>query len=528
MERAQLRNLTRCGASIVALAAVALLALCAACRNPERSFGALLAKIDSAPEPVGVEVFINAAALARSTDERLRLLKRAASRDASLYAETARAVIAAGNVSEPVALAAFDAFLEASLAGEALTLFDSALDASLRPAEYAEALIVAIRNGVAVDPSLERLVACADVTGDNRFLLYAAIEAMVDGDRASALTLLGDAFNADTETRPDIPYSLLWDAGALDILLNFAADPFDPLATAVCADAEYLEGHEAAASASYAYLVERFPSWSWKPYAALARLAAAQPDETALDWPHAPSPDSWTALSSAPSMAGRLYDLVAERFPDSSEASLDRARWLRSRERFGEAREVLARLKGEAADITMLEYEPLERAVPAALRLASEYPLSPQATDAALATLVKAGAWNRFEELAEKAWSAGLNPRRDWFWRAVALALSGDASDAASIIRMYGPESAGYAGVYDLGILELAAHRPEASTEAFVIAAGLARNPSERSAAFVMAGDALRMSRRLEQARSAYEAAIGADPASRDARSRLMRLGVYD
>lgn len=506
---------------LVAAAIGASIIASVSCRGSGRSFGALLAKIDAARGLASEATFLGAASLARGTEDRLRLLKRASALEPDRYADVAAAVLKAGSVSEPVALAALDAYILSGRYEAALSLFEGPLDPSSRSAEYAESLVLAARSGANPAPPYERLVATADLTGDWRFMARAAIDAMVEGDRAVALTLLADAERFEGAA---LPYRLLWDAGAVGALSERTADPGDPLEIAVIADAERLSGDEAAACASYAYLIARFPSWSWKPYAALARLGAGTaPSAAAPEWPHAPRMDA-QAGSGPPDTAGRLYATMAERFPGSREASIERARWLYSQGRVRDASSLVSGLQGEEAAIASLDFSRREKSVPDALRLAALYPDSPIAIDSALAALAGAGAWERFGELAMRSDGAGLSTRRAWFWRALTYAISGDATLAADEIRRYGPAAAGFPGAFDLGILEMAARRPDRAADAFVIAAGLAREADERSEAFIRAGDALASLRRYDQAYAAYESALGADPASREARSRLERI----
>jgi len=528
MERAPLRKLRwHCGNTVVPFLLVSL-AFAASCGRPVRSFSTLLDEIDSSLETATTEQFILAGKLARGTEEQIKLLKRASSRSPDFYADIAASLAGGRVVAEPVALAMLDAFLSANRYIESQKLFNGSLDASSWPSEFVETLILSFRNDCIPAITMEQLVASADCTVDGRFLVYASVQAMLDGDRATARTLLIDARRFWGSDQDGIPYQLLWDAGAIDSLAQRVPDPVDPLEVAVCADAEYLVGDHVSASTSWTYLVNRFPAWSWKPYAALARSISSEADSVLQDWPHVPSADSWSTVSSSSVIEARLYSRIEELFPDSVEASLERARWLHSKNRIDEARDITTSLTGEAAAIARLEYGIPERAVPDALRLVSEYPLSPAVNDAALEVLATARAWERFSELAENCNNNGLATRRSWFWQVLAMVLDDDSSNAASILRMHGPGQAGYAGAFNVGILELASNRVDYAAEAFMIAVGLARSSKEKAIAYVRAGDALQLSKLPVKAILAYEAAIGADPASREARSRLMRLKMYN
>lgn len=528
MERAPLRELRRHGGLVAVTFLLLLYGVTASCHRNEVSFASLLETIDSSPQDASTELFMRAATLTLGTEDKIRLLKRASDRNPDSYADIASAIAGRGNVTGPVALALLDAYLSAHRYKESLALFKGTLEASDWPSLYAETLILSLKNKVISDVSIEQLVACTDATGDDRFLVYAAVQAMTEGDRATARTLLIDSLRFFEARHSSASYELLWDAGALEPLAARSPDPADPLEIAVCADAEYLLGDIVSASTSWAYLIDRFPAWSWKPYVALARSIAAGAESSRPAWPHAPALDSWSELSAASSIEARLYSKTEKLFPDSEEASLERARWFRSRNMVDEARTIASGLHGEAAAVAALEYGLPERAVPDALRLVAEYPSSPQAHDAALEALAKAGAWERFNELAVACRSRGLQTRRGWFWDALARVLQADAGKAAEAIRNYGPEQSGYTGALNLGILELASNRAGIATEAFMIAVGLARTDHDEALAYVWAGDALRLSGQTEKATAAYEAALAADPASRDARSRLVRMKIYN
>lgn len=526
MERAPLRNLRWHGDVVVVLFLLTSLGFSASCHRTDTSFASLLEKIDSSPQDASTDLYMQAVSLASGTEDQIRLLKRASIRTPDSFADIASAIAKTGSVTEPVALALLDAFLSANRCMESLGLFQGPLDAAVWPSQFVETYILSLRNNLVPAITIEQLVACADVTTEYQFLVYAAVQAMKNGDKATARTLLIDSQRFVEGGQSSASYMLLWDAGAIESLSNSTPDPADPQEIAVCADADYLRGDIASACTSWAYLIDRFPTWSWKPYAALARALYTETDPVIQDWPHAPFSDSWTVLSSPLAMEERLYSKTQELFSDSAEASFERARWLHSRNRIDEALTEVTGLTGEAAGIAMLEYGFPERAVPDALRLVAGYQLSPLVNDAALEALARAGAWEQFRDLAEKCQSNGLQTRRGWFWEALLLVLRDDATNAAEVIRNYGPEQSGFAGAFNLGILELAVNRPNYANESFMIAVGLAHDPREKAIAYVRAGDALLESRLPEKAALAYEAALGSDPASREARSRLMRLKV--
>ncbi len=497
---------------IMALACMA----CAGCSNPQRSFSGLLARIDASRDGANPELYRKAAILAGSTEDRLRLLKRAMRRDHDFAANVAAAVVAAPIISEPVALVALDIFLDSGRYADALGLFDRALDARSHGAELAEAIVLSYRAGAMRDQPADRLVACFDASGDASFMILAGIEAMRSGDRATAMAVLHDVHG--------VPYRLLWDAGDMTALAERSPSTADPLEMAVCADAAHGAGMDAVATQLYAALIEAHPSWSWKPYAALARIAAAEPADASEVWPHTPLPDSYAALSSPAAVAERLYDLMAERFPDSDEAHMEQARRLSYQGRSSDASALLLHANGEAGAIARMQYGDQARSVPLALNLAATYSASPAALDAALAVLARTGTWDRFREVLDRASAAGIAMPRAWFWLALERTLDGDVDAAADAIRAGGPASSGYAGALDLGILELAASRPASAVEALAIAAGMATSTDELTRVYLMLGDAYMASDQDDMAAAAYKKVLDIDPASRIARSRLERM----
>lgn len=538
MERTGRGSLTRGGPrrTALAIAAGASATLCVAAivaialyarPGSDRSFGALLAKIDASPATASAAAYLNAAALAKGSEERLRVLKRAASRDSALYADVA-AAMAGNQLSEPVALAALDAFLLAGRYDEALSLFGGPLDPRADAPELAETIVMAARAGVALAPSIDQLVACSDATGDPSFMARAAVDAMRGGDRQAASALLIDAERAAIASgrSSGVPYRLLWDAGALEALARGAPESSDPLELAVRADAERLLGDFVAAAASYAFIVENYPDWSWKPYASLARLCGVGDDDETPRWPYSALPGSSESLANPTAIAERLHAEMLGRSDGDPEAVIERASWLFADARSGEASRLLAGIGGERAAIARLTYGSPDRAVPDASRLAATYPLSPAAVDAALYAFARAGAWERFSAALDGAEAAGLALPRLWFWEAVSGALSGEPAEAAAALGRHGSAYADYATAYDIGILELAAGDYASAAEALAAAATRAGSPEDSAEAYVLLGDALSASRRARDARIAYEAALGADPANRDARSRLYRLDV--
>lgn len=513
--------ITQCTAAtrsrLAGLACMAMLVstVLSGCQSQHQSFTGLLARIDASNNSAPLALYHKAATLAASTDERLRILKRSMRRGADCALDTATTVMATGTISEPVALVALDVLLDAGKYGQAVALFNGPLDPHSHGAELSETLIRSIRAGVWIEQPADALVACFDATGDSSFMIMAAVDAMRRADRATAYTLL--------QGIPGAPYRLLWDAGDVAALAERIPSSTDPLETAVCADAAHSAGFDAVATQLYTELINTNPSWSWKPYAALARIAT-EPGGASPQWPHAPAPDSYAAQSAPGVVADRLYRMMAERFPDSDEARIEQARRLHSLGQVAESSRLLATVGGEAGAVARLRFGEPDRLVPLALDLASTYGSSPAALDAALSALARSGAWDRFRQLVHRTEQSGIPLPRSWFWSALARTLDGDFAGAAAAIRTGGPASAGYAGALDLGIMELAASRPTAAADAIAIAVGMARSDDEMTRAYLLLGDAFAAADLRLKATAAYKKVLDIDPGSRLARSRLERI----
>jgi tetratricopeptide (TPR) repeat protein len=520
MERTRSGPLTRQPAGWIAcIVLTALLAF--ACGDSRGSFSGLLARIDADQVSAGADLYTKAAKLAATTEDRLRILKRASRTKPKVYADTARAVLSAGAVTGPVIMAIVDALIEDGAYLEALGLFDGTIDPNEYPSAYAEILVRCQSAGYAPAISMERAVLCTDVTGDFRWMLGAAIDAMVAGDRGTATLLLADAENKGHA----MPYRLLWDARMLQVLADRIPHPSDPLELAVCADSANLLGKEATAAFLYSSILARFPDWSWKPYAALARQSAEPAMQEERQWPHSPLEGSWEQASSPVEMVERLHRIMEVKFPHSTGAAIERARWLYGQGRLAEAAAVVPGDDAESA-AARLRMAPLDRVVPLAHRGAAMYPESGTVADIALEMLASTGSWGDFRQMLAGIEHRGTDSPRLWFWRALMKAIDGDPAGAALDIRKYGSGLAGYTGIIDIAMLELAAGNHGKARDAALVAAGMGKTGLEKSRALIVLGDAEHAAGSHSEARDAYMAALNADPESRIARSRLERLDV--
>ena len=300
---------------------------------------------------------------------------------------------------------------------------------------------------------------------------------------------------------------------------------------AIIADAAMLAGRVAEATVLYTRILDERPDWSWKPYAMLARNVPPDEDQAqppppleAATWPYTVPENSYGRTSSGTAMIGRYYDAMMKAFPDNPDARLEYARWLFSVGRVSEAAALSGSVGGEAADILALDIVDDVRVPAEAQRLSGMYPESATALDAALAALARTGQWQAYASLYGANTTRIDATARAWFWNAITALLAGDISGAGELASKFGPQSAGYEGAWNLGVLQLSAGRFAAAASSFETARALAVTAREKAACLVLRGDALLASGEPGAAGASYETALGVDPLSRLARSRLERL----
>jgi tetratricopeptide (TPR) repeat protein len=182
------------------LAAIAL--ALGSCSPSPRSLNAMLALMDSSSPAVDAALFPRAAGLARTTEERLRVLKRARAFSPEAYANTARAFAEAPVLSEPVALAAFDAFMGAGLYDEALALFERSLRIETRPLHYAEAYAAQRKAGRNPDIPTGAYALLADALNAPAFLVEGALAEMLKGRLSFARELARQAYERGAALAP--------------------------------------------------------------------------------------------------------------------------------------------------------------------------------------------------------------------------------------------------------------------------------------------------------------------------------------
>ncbi|HOX91973.1 MAG TPA: hypothetical protein PLC54_03560, partial [Spirochaetales bacterium] len=329
------------------------------------------------------------------------------------------------------------------------------------------------------------------------------------------------------------PLRFLWDLGAWELIADREARPGDPTELQLVADAATMAGSYAMAVNLYLELITLYPDYSYKPYAALARLARNTDEfDDAYAIPFSPAwtrSDDSAESGSQPGFIGEL----ARRFSTNTDACVERAWYYVSNGQPELAEPVLASLPSEsdAALAIRLAWENLQspdHVLPSALRLASARPDSSLALEAALSCMFLRSAWKEFRSLFA---SVGTELPRAWFWSAVDNALAGDTTGAITAIRDGGSAFAGRAASYNLGMLELAAGQAAQAASSFVTAVAepdypsysVSRGPS-LARCWEMAGFAWYQVGHMDEARAAYRSALSLDQNSLAARSGLELL----
>jgi hypothetical protein len=270
-------------------------------------------------------------------------------------------------------------------------------------------------------------------------------------------------------------------------------------------------------------LLERYPLQSWKPYAALARLAEQSGEPVVMNTLPLDAP-----VRVQEPEAGYWYALMLDRFPDDDTAALEHVLWL------GRQRAVQDGLPGSTVSrgatgvvggpaeasarlgLAGMDYLPL-----AAMKLAAAYPDSALAVDSALAALFSSSAWNRF--LALNSWREVPVPRA-WFWDAATLALAGNYEAARDSLLFTGPMVPGFEVAYTLATYEFASGRFKAAASNFTMAAASAERATIKARCMVRAGDALQAAGDPVAAADAYTAALVMDDFNPEAMAALRRL----
>jgi tetratricopeptide (TPR) repeat protein len=508
---------------VLTFASGLILTVLSGCSNRPASFSLALAKIDALGLQAPASAFADAAALAGTSAEKLRLLKRTRLIDSGLAADTA-ARFAGSAMSPVVGLAALDAFLEAGRFEAAIELFRTILPPKDFPLEFAETFVGARSVGLSPflsDSDRAWLVTAYDETGWTEFLYEAIFYSLRAGDTGSARFLLHESISkgALIGTQPVI--EILWHYGFLDMILALGSEDSSYQALAVYGDSAFLSGHKGLATSVYAELIERYPLHSWKPYAALGRIAEqAAAAQEAGDFPMPLAPPSRPRNPES----GYWYAMMRTRFPEDSSVALEYGLWLARQGSRDEAISYLRKTGGaetvaEAAARLALEgmdYLPL-----AAIDLAARYPDSALAVDSALAALFFSASWNRF--LSLNAWREVGVPRA-WFWDAASFALAGDFEAALHSLEHSSPMIAGFEVSYTLASYESALGRYKSAASRYMIAAGEAESASVSAKCFVRAGDSLLAAGEPVAAAMAYTAALGVDDFNPEAMAALRRL----
>ncbi|HAE22680.1 MAG TPA: hypothetical protein DCG47_10215, partial [Spirochaetaceae bacterium] len=443
------------------------------------------------------------------------------------YAATAREFSALTLLSEPVALASFDAFMGAGFYGEALALFERSLRIEQRPLLFAEAYAAQRKAGVSPDIPTGAYALLADALNAPGFLIEGALAEMRRGRLSFARELARQAY----ERGAALPPGLLWDAGLFE-LLSYAPlerqegdEAADAERLELAASAAYLSAVPALAAEAYAALIERYPERSWRPYAAMARLEAAQPPveerKSLLPRDIAGEPE--------PGVAAFWYERMASLFPRNAGAALEYSAWLLSQARDREALSMLKGLTPRSTIEASLLASLLARAEPSraraiALGLLARHPESPQAVDTALSICHAAGLWKEYGTIrVDYAKLAPALPRA-WFWDGLDAFSLGDYAKAETIFAQADLEYEGYSASYNMGLSQLAQARYGDAARSFSVAASKAADTTRKSVAYLWEAKAHEAGAKPDAARAAYRAALQAYPLSLEAKRGLTAL----
>jgi hypothetical protein len=451
--------------------------------------------------------FSRAISSAETDAQWLSLMKRA--RQASAVGDKGRWIAVAGRAvaarprSDPVAAAAAQAYLRSGESAKAFALFGPALSADARPALWAEAFMAAhsgqgVASASALSATSEDYARLAEVSGEPKALLGAAVMALASHDKSAAAAWLRKAMAMGAQPRPE----LLWDCALYEELSLSSDIGIGSRDLALMGDAAWLSDRRDLAKRRWERSVALAPYRSWKSY---EKLALASEGETGQSY--------WARLKSA-FLSG----------PASSErdgAIGAYACFLAREGRESEALEILKRSASASTDrelpgkLAVLELAIRSASMPEG-RIASQYealaavrPLDSEVMGATLRSLSQRGMYGEVAVLRDGAARRGLGLEYGWYYEAEVLAARGELSKAIDVIKAASDHGA--EGLFALGSLYGALGDMKASADAYSKAA-IATTGEERCAAYKALGSSLGSSGDGEGASRAYRAALAAWP----------------
>jgi hypothetical protein len=142
------------------------------------------------------------------------------------------------------------------------------MSAEARPALWAEAFLSSMSapGFTAKASDYGRL---ADISGDPRPFLGAALSSLAEGDKPAAEAWLEKALSGGASVPPE----LLWDCGLYEILANRSDAASGSAEIALMGDAAWMSGDVELAKRRWTRSIALGPKASWKPYANLALLS---------------------------------------------------------------------------------------------------------------------------------------------------------------------------------------------------------------------------------------------------------------
>lgn len=540
-------------AAIHIMASFLAVSICLSCASRGSRFISARHELDAALSgPIGgasrESLFLAAARDAKRPAEWLSLLARARSSeiqgDSGRYEALADRALAAEKSSSDLAVAAVDAYLRAGRAEKALALFPSRILPEDKPGLWAEAFLSALRLGrlpasLDLPANYSRL---AEILGEPRFLVDAALLSLASGDRLAASSWIEKALAKGV----DLASAVLWDLGRTDLLSARPDDGAGPSDLRLMADASWQRGEKDEALRRWTRALAMDPKGSWRTYVSLASLSRLARDPKAL----AQEAADFSFLEPlarelpAKSLGGRgkkasglggndYYDRMLAAFPRSIGARSAYAAALVREGRAAEAQPFLelgaleSSLSGDRREerrqlldrLSVGSYVwPEKRLVAEAIRLVDSHPADAIVLEATLGILLARGYFEDFLVLfdlgARRGATYGLEP----LYKAFAMTARGEAgADKALEAASVRPSSRGPSALYAAALLHERRGEVEAAQADLRAALPLADKPTERCAIYKEIGGLLEAAGEMKEAREAYDFAAQADPSDTEA-----------
>ncbi|MBU0934650.1 MAG: hypothetical protein KKC64_03470 [Spirochaetes bacterium] len=337
---------------------------CSTCTKPDPSFSAVLALIDQQTADADPRLFTTAFFLANTTEDKLRVLKRAQAFDSSLVF-----MLAAENYhtvqSEPVALVFFDAFMNSRDWSRAFSVWHNALSYPEYSGLLVElALELGWENplGLLEFDATQLCLAAADAKLPELLTLRALL-ALYEADTSLAAVLLAEAATSTLL----LPAQVLWDAGldtqlldrqnqyldwpSRNLLINAAYELYQP-ELALSLVELYLEQVDADDQAILFRLTAAYFSYLLAADAGFYDIPVAVSER---HWPFEREESKFTEhIRNLHQMAEELYSSLYTTYPDIPEIRLQYVLWLLASRQFDKFSMFVSEFDNSAAESALL------------------------------------------------------------------------------------------------------------------------------------------------------------------------------